>query len=145
MSDFLQVFAKELSLKFEPDTLKKFESSSYENLKELLNDYVYVRVMAKLQTVDKRVLYVVMKDVYLYHIDMLWIKHIDEMEYLRDKVGLMGYAQIDPLVMYKKEAFDKFQTLLWRLKSDVTTYIANFDFTVVSQQSAPLQMQQENG
>ena len=55
------------------------------------------------------------------------MKHIDEMEYLRDKVGLMWYAQLDPLVIYKKEAFEKFQTLLWRLKSDVTTYLIGVD------------------
>lgn len=69
------------------------------------------------------VVYNVMREIYLYHVDSLWMKHIDEMEYLRDKVGLMGYAQIDPLVIYKKEAFEKFQTLLWRLKVDVTTYL----------------------
>jgi preprotein translocase subunit SecA len=32
------------------------------------------------------------------------------------------------LVVYKKEAFEKFQTLLLRLKQDVTTYLMNFDF-----------------
>ena len=41
----------------------------------------------------------------------------------------MGYAQIDPLVVYKKEAFEKFQQLLLRLKQNVTMYLMNFDFS----------------
>ena len=77
------------------------------------------------------------RDVYLYHIDTLWIKHLDEMEELRDKVGLMWYAQLDPLVIYKSEAYDKFQNLLYRLKVDVTSYIASIDFTQIQQQQAP--------
>jgi hypothetical protein len=41
--------------------------------------------------------------------------------------------------VYKAEAYDKFQTLLYRLKFDVTAYIAGIDFTAVQQQD---QMQQ---
>jgi preprotein translocase subunit SecA len=56
------------------------------------------------------------------------------MEELRDKVGLMGYAQLDPLVVYKSEAFDKFQNLLYRLQYDVTAYVAGIDFSGIQQQ-----------
>jgi preprotein translocase subunit SecA len=63
------------------------------------------------------------------------------MEYLRDKVGLMWYAQLDPLIVYKAEAYDKFQTLLYRLKFDVTAYIAGIDFTSLQQQQAPQAVQ----
>ena len=43
---------------------------------------------------------------------------------------------MDPLVIYKKEAFEKFQTLLWRLKSDVTTYLIGVNVELTS---APVQ------
>jgi preprotein translocase subunit SecA len=39
--------------------------------------------------VDEQKLFQIFRDVYLYHIDTLWIKHLDDMEELRDKVGLM--------------------------------------------------------
>ncbi len=37
--------------------------------------------------------------------DDLWMRHLDDMSYLRRTIGLQGYAQRDPLVEYKKEAF----------------------------------------
>ncbi len=42
--------------------------------------------------------------------------------------------------MYKSEAFDKFQTLLYRLKFDVTAYIAGIDFAMVQQQDQAQQV-----
>jgi preprotein translocase subunit SecA len=47
----------------------------------------------------------------LQAIDNHWINHIDDMQYLREKVGLYGYAQLDPLMIYKKEAYEKFELL----------------------------------
>lgn len=45
-------------------------------------------------------------------IDGLWIDHLDQMAYLRQGIGLRGYAQRDPLVEYKREAFILFTELL---------------------------------
>lgn len=45
-------------------------------------------------------------------IDDMWMNHLDEMEYMRQGIGLRGYAQRDPLVEYKKEAFEMFAGLM---------------------------------
>lgn len=45
-------------------------------------------------------------------IDEMWMNHLDEMEYMRQGIGLRGYAQRDPLVEYKKEAFEMFSGLM---------------------------------
>jgi preprotein translocase subunit SecA len=37
--------------------------------------------------------------------DALWMQHLEDMTYLRRTIGLQGYAQRDPLVEYKREAF----------------------------------------
>jgi len=44
--------------------------------------------------------------------DSLWVSHLEEMDYLKDKVSLRAYGQIDPLVEYKNEGFKMFQLLL---------------------------------
>jgi len=60
---------------------------------------------------------------------------------LKDKVGFMGYAQLDPLIVYKKESFEKFQDLLVRIKSDATSMIMRINFSaLVEQQQAQLQI-----
>ncbi len=49
---------------------------------------------------------------YLQAIDQLWMNHLDEIEYLRQGIGLRGYGQKDPLVEYKREAYHLFVGLL---------------------------------
>ncbi len=44
--------------------------------------------------------------------DTLWMNHLDEIDYLRQGIGLRGYGQRDPLVEYKREAFNLFMGLL---------------------------------
>lgn len=67
------------------------------------------------------------KNYYLSTIDRLWIDHIDSMQHLRDKVGLYGYAQMDPLVMYKKEAFETFDILLSSLQQQTLQSILRIE------------------
>lgn len=50
--------------------------------------------------------------VMLRTIDMLWMEHLDNMQYLREGIGLRGYGQRDPLVEYKQEGFRMFEQLL---------------------------------
>jgi preprotein translocase subunit SecA len=59
------------------------------------------------------------KQVYLRVIDTLWMEHIDQLSYLRDRVSLMGYGQRDPLIAYKQEAFDMFEKLIGTIQSNL--------------------------
>ena len=45
-------------------------------------------------------------------IDQRWREHLYDMDYLREGIHLRGFAQIDPLVAYKNEAFSLFQDLM---------------------------------
>jgi preprotein translocase subunit SecA len=70
--------------------------------------------------------------VYLRSIDTFWMNHLDDMEYLRDGIGLRGYGQRDPLVEYKKEGFILFQNLLSSIRNSVVNTI--FKIGVVREQ-----------
>ena len=59
------------------------------------------------------------KSLYLHVLDHHWIDHIDDMHHLRDQVGLYGYAQQDPLIIYKSEGYDKFAALNHRIRREV--------------------------
>ncbi len=143
-AQFLRVMDKEFSLKLEHKQSKSFEEMTFEQLQPELSLFMLDQLKAKFAMMDVDRLYQIFKDVYLYHLDTLWVKHLDDMEYLRDKVGLMWYAQLDPLVVYKSEAFEKFQILLYRLKFDVTAYIAGIDFAMVQQQDQSQQVVMAN-
>ena len=56
------------------------------------------------------------------------------MEQLRQVIGLRSYGQRDPLVEYKKEAFELFSNLLEKLKLDYVTILMNLKVVLESNQ-----------
>ena len=65
------------------------------------------------------------KRILLQSIDLNWKSHIQYLEQLRQVVGLRSYGQRDPLIEYKKEAFELFSVLLEKLKLDYVTILMN--------------------
>ncbi|WP_370981302.1 preprotein translocase subunit SecA [Agaribacterium sp. ZY112] len=59
------------------------------------------------------------KQIMLQVLDTLWKEHLQNMDHLRQGIGLRAYAQKNPKQEYKREAFELFQTLLESLKYDV--------------------------
>ena len=57
--------------------------------------------------------------VMLRTIDSLWVEHLTRMEEMRQGIGLMGMAQRDPLVAYKRQGHEQFQFLLSTIQHDV--------------------------
>jgi preprotein translocase subunit SecA len=56
-------------------------------------------------------------------IDQRWREHLYDMDYLREGIHLRGFAQIDPLVAYKNEAFQLFRDLMHSIWSDFSRMI----------------------
>jgi preprotein translocase subunit SecA len=56
-------------------------------------------------------------------IDERWREHLYDMDYLREGIHLRGFAQIDPIVAYKNEAFDLFADLMTTIWSDFARMI----------------------
>ena len=65
------------------------------------------------------------KRIFLQSIDINWKSHIQYLEQLRQVIGLRSYGQRDPLIEYKKEAFELFENLLEKLKLDYITILIN--------------------
>ncbi len=61
--------------------------------------------------------------VMLNTLDILWMNHLEDMEYLRDSVNLRAYGQRDPLVEYKNESQKLFKDLLFNFENQVATII----------------------
>ncbi len=55
--------------------------------------------------------YAQVRTLLLRTIDLLWVEHLEAMEYLRSSVNLRAYGQRDPLIEYKKEGLKLFQGL----------------------------------
>ncbi|MBT4594672.1 preprotein translocase subunit SecA, partial [bacterium] len=56
-------------------------------------------------------------------VDFAWKLHLQHLDHLKDSVSFRGYAQKNPLVEYKREAFDAFRRMMSQIKLDVSTGI----------------------
>ncbi len=63
-------------------------------------------------------------------IDQRWREHLYDMDYLREGIHLRGFAQIEPLVAYKNEAFELFRDLMNTIWGDFTRMIFNVQVTI---------------
>jgi len=63
------------------------------------------------------------KLVMLQIIDTRWKDHLLAMDYLKEGIGLRGYAQKNPLNEYKREAFEIFSTMMGVVRSEITEYL----------------------
>ena len=70
---------------------------------------------------------VVYKMVCLKTVDSAWLQHLENMDHLRDGIGLRGYGQRDPLVEYKSEAFGMFTRLQSSISSEIVNTILKVD------------------
>jgi preprotein translocase subunit SecA len=64
------------------------------------------------------------KYVLLQVLDRLWKEHLAAMDYLRQSIGLRGYAQKNPKQEYKRESFNMFTELLDRIKHEAITLLS---------------------
>ncbi len=106
----------------ETDTLIKanevdFEKKIKERFLEKRNERIKLIGEDKAREIEKRI--------FLQVIDENWKMHIQYLEQLRQVIGLRSFGQRDPLVEYKKEAFNLFENLLIKLKSDLVSLLIN--------------------
>ncbi len=112
---------------------KNFEDNSFENFISLKNDEFKKKIFEKFnESREERIKLLgdeqskeIEKRIFLQTIDMNWKSHIQYLEQLRQVIGLRSYGQRDPLIEYKKEAFDLFENLLNKLKLDFITLLIN--------------------
>ncbi|MCD4777345.1 MAG: preprotein translocase subunit SecA [Desulfobacterales bacterium] len=100
---------------FDSDTL---DGLTTERLARLIYDSalkIYDEKEAVIGTEDFRHLE---RIIMLQTVDSLWKDHLFSMDHLKEGIGLRGYAQQNPLIVYKKEGFDMFQAMISRVKEE---------------------------
>lgn len=66
-------------------------------------------------------------------IDNKWLEHLDAMDYLLEGIGLRGYAQVDPLMAYKKEGFDMFDQMQQGIQDEIVRWMFRVQVQVVNE------------
>jgi preprotein translocase subunit SecA len=99
-------------------------------------DSVKTTIKAKEVLIGDEAMRKLERDVMLHVLDTHWKEHLASMDYLRQSVGLRGYAQKDPKQEYKREAFEMFESLLGKLKQDVVSFFTRLEITMPEEAEA---------
>lgn len=95
-----------------------------ETLRERILERISQTYEDKVENVGTDVMRHLEKWITLQVLDAQWKEHLAAMDYLRQGIGLRGYAQKNPKQEYKREAFEMFQALLERVKHEVVTTLS---------------------
>jgi preprotein translocase subunit SecA len=77
------------------------------------------------------------KQIMLWAVDNRWIRHLTDLDRLREGIGLQAFAQVDPVVAYKRESFEMYNELLEAIRSDTVKAV----FSVALQKEQPVAAQ----
>jgi preprotein translocase subunit SecA len=106
------------------------ETADRSSLTEHVNELALERYNAREQALGAELMGALERFLLLQIIDERWREHLFDMDYLREGIHLRGFAQIDPLVAYKNEAFTLFGDLMNSVWSDYTRMIFNVQVNV---------------
>ncbi len=103
-----------------------------EVLLNLLYDFVKEQYNQKEELIGEQQARELERAIMINTLDALWKDHLYQMDGLRDAVGLRGYGQRDPLVEYKKESYELFQDLIFKIDSNTAGYLFGLKVVVDS-------------
>jgi len=111
-----QIYVPEGTLKFTKDDLNTLTKK---DLKEKLLNIAHEQYELKKQELGEEMLKEVQRIILLRVVDRKWMDHIDDMDQLRQGIGLRAYAQTDPVIAYKNEGYLMYEEMLGAIGEDV--------------------------
>ncbi len=99
-------------------------------LSERIVEMAEQRYEARYEALGEELMGALERFLLLQIIDERWREHLFDMDYLREGIHLRGFAQIDPLVAYKNEAFNLFGDLMNSVWADFARLIFNVQVNV---------------
>jgi len=92
-------------------------------LTEFVTEKAHEAYQAKRQHVGDEVMINLQQKIMLQAVNDKWMDHLQIIDYIREGIGLRGYGQVDPLIAYKRETYDLFQTTLRAIRDIMVRYL----------------------
>ena len=123
-------FNKFLKEKLSNESFEGFRNMSKTDKLAKLNEKYFNKRKERIQMVGDDINRDVEKKIFLQNLDFEWRNHLQNLEQLRQVIGLRGYGQRNPIDEYKKESFDLFQELLLRIKENIIIFLSNINLNI---------------
>ena len=120
-SDVLEIFGINKDLK----KLAKKEGVANNEIKKIILSDIENSEKEQEKNIGSKNFRSVEKSFLLQIIDHSWKDHLLFLDYLKQGISLRAYGQKDPLSEFRKEAFELFETLLFKVKADTIKFLIN--------------------
>ncbi len=119
------------------------KSNDQEELSKIIFEHVKELYNQRETSIGHEITREIERHIILQTVDTRWKEHLLSMDHLKEGIGLRGYAQQDPLRIYKKEGFDMFHDLMERIKEEVLEILFKIQISTSSQVDEMKKKEQE--
>jgi len=109
---------------------KEFEIETVNNFNEVMTKYYGDDFVIQEPFREDNIVRNIERDILLQVVDAKWIDHLGNIDMLKDSIGLVAYGQKDPLIEYKKEAYNLFNGLMAEIQSETVQHLFRAKFGV---------------
>ncbi len=120
-----------------------FETFQPEDLKEIILEGAMAAYAEKEKLLGKEDLEQLERLLILQIIDNQWVDHLQDMEHMKEGIGLRGYGQLDPLREYQKEGFALFEDLMVRIREETVGTLFRIQFVRDAPETRPRRRKKE--
>jgi preprotein translocase subunit SecA len=114
-------------------TASRWQGASPEEIEQELIELAEGLYDEKTRALGPEVMHRLERAVMLRAVDNLWVRHLTDLDVLREGIGLRAFGQQDPLVAFKREAYDMYNQLLQTIQQDIVHAIYHAQFMTMPQ------------
>ncbi len=133
-SNDLKVFSNEVKASygnaFDDKKIEKFSKMNTKEITKSFDNFFIEKRTERIKVLGEEQNNDIEKRIFLQIMDFLWRSHLQYLEQLRQVIGLRSYGQKDPLAEFRREAFQLFEDLLFKIKTETIKFLINTNIVI---------------
>lgn len=119
--------------------LEEIEDMSREEVEDKLKTIAHETYESREKSIGSSMMRELEKAVMLKVVDSKWMEHLDDMDMLKEGIGLLSYGQRNPIVEYKVEAYDIFEEMQQAMMETIVLYLYHIQIRFATDPEEPQQ------
>lgn len=119
--------------------LEEIEDMSREEVEDKLKTIAHETYESREKSIGSSMMRELEKAVMLKVVDSKWMEHLDDMDMLKEGIGLRSYGQRNPIVEYKVEAYDIFEEMQQAMMETIVLYLYHIQIRFATDSEEPQQ------
>ena len=117
--------------------LEEIEDMSREEVEDKLKTIAHETYESREKSIGSSMMRELEKAVMLKVVDSKWMEHLDDMDMLKEGIGLRSYGQRNPIVEYKVEAYDIFEEMQQAMMETIVLYLYHIQIRFATDPEEP--------